>query len=179
MPADLRKSSPSWLTTMTRVYVLLLSLTPEQRRCCELRFSGLTYGETAAILGKSEIAVRASFCRGLAALRDLMEDIGSINDRCPPVGCRNRPPMGIAGSRVRPSATDRFPIRAMALGHPLRPAVLSEPRIHARACGRSPRSAVRPLPGSASRQPVTQASRSLDGPWQSVSPTNVAPPRFR
>lgn len=61
----------------TRVYVLLLSLTPEQRRCCELRFSGLTYGETAAVLGKSEVAVRASFCRGLAALRDLMEDIGS------------------------------------------------------------------------------------------------------
>lgn len=60
----------------TRISVLLLSLTPEQRRCCELRFSGLTYGETAAILGKSEVAVRASFCRGLAALRDLMEDIG-------------------------------------------------------------------------------------------------------
>lgn len=61
----------------TRVYVLLMYLTPEQRRCCELRFSGLTYHETAAILGKSEVAVRASFCRGLAALRDLMEDIGS------------------------------------------------------------------------------------------------------
>lgn len=62
----------------TRVYVLLLCLTPEQRRCCELRFSGLTYGETAAILGKSEVAVRASFCRGLAALRDLMEDMESV-----------------------------------------------------------------------------------------------------
>ncbi len=62
----------------TRVFVLLLNLTPEQRRCCELRFSGLTYGETAAILGKSEVAVRASFCRGLAALRDLMEDIGNF-----------------------------------------------------------------------------------------------------
>ncbi len=61
----------------TQVYVLLLRLPPEQRRSCELRFSGLTYGETAAILGKSEVAVRASFCRGLAALRDLMEDMGS------------------------------------------------------------------------------------------------------
>ena len=60
-----------------RISVLLLSLTPEQRRCCELRFLGLTYGETAAILGKSEVAMRASFCRGLAALRGLMEATGS------------------------------------------------------------------------------------------------------
>jgi RNA polymerase sigma-70 factor (ECF subfamily) len=61
----------------TQVYMLLLSLTPEQRRCCELRFAGLSYCETAAILGKSEVAARASFCRGLAALRDLLEDMGS------------------------------------------------------------------------------------------------------
>src|SRR5215204_2992316 len=61
----------------TRIYLLLLSLTPEQRRCCELRFAGLTYGETAAVLGKSEVAVRASFSRGLAALRGLLEDNGN------------------------------------------------------------------------------------------------------
>jgi len=61
----------------TRVYALLLSLAPQQRRCCELRFSSLTYGETAAILGKSEVAVRASFSRGLAALRGLLEDNGN------------------------------------------------------------------------------------------------------
>jgi RNA polymerase sigma-70 factor (ECF subfamily) len=61
----------------TRISVLLLRLTPDQRRCCELRFSGLTYGEAAAMLGKSEVAMRASFSRGLAALRDLMEATGS------------------------------------------------------------------------------------------------------
>lgn len=54
----------------TRVTGLLLSLTPQQRRCCELRFSGLSYPETAAALGKSEDAVRASYCRALASLRE-------------------------------------------------------------------------------------------------------------
>lgn len=61
-----------------QVSVLLLSLTPDQRRCCQLRFAGLTYGETAAILGKSEVAVRASFCRGLASLRTRMGDVESL-----------------------------------------------------------------------------------------------------
>jgi RNA polymerase sigma-70 factor (ECF subfamily) len=55
--------------------ILFMRLTPEQRRCCALRFSGLSHRETAVLLGKSEVAVRASFCRGLATLRDSVNDV--------------------------------------------------------------------------------------------------------
>lgn len=53
---------------------LLRRLTPAQRQCCALRFSGLSHRETAARLGKSEVAVRASYSRGVATLRALLED---------------------------------------------------------------------------------------------------------
>lgn len=56
------------------VHLLLIRLTPAQRRCCELRLSGLSHREIAALLGISEDAVRTSCCRGMAALRDLMEE---------------------------------------------------------------------------------------------------------
>jgi hypothetical protein len=35
----------------------------------------LSYRETAAVLGKSELAVRASFCRALAALRQRQDEM--------------------------------------------------------------------------------------------------------
>jgi RNA polymerase sigma-70 factor (ECF subfamily) len=54
--------------------ILVMRLTPEQRRCCALRFSGHSHRETAVLLGKSEVAVRASFSRGLATLRDSVDD---------------------------------------------------------------------------------------------------------
>lgn len=54
--------------------VLFLRLPPAQRQCCALRFAGLSHRETAARLGKSEVAVRASYSRGMAALRALLDD---------------------------------------------------------------------------------------------------------
>lgn len=56
--------------TVTRA--LLLQLSPAQRECCVLRSFGLSHRETAAILGRSEVSVRASYSRGLASLRGLL-----------------------------------------------------------------------------------------------------------
>lgn len=57
---------------VTRAEVLRLPLA--QRQCCVLRFAGLSHRETADRLGKSEVAVRASYSRGLAALRTVLTD---------------------------------------------------------------------------------------------------------
>lgn len=56
-------------------------LPPGQRRCCTLRFAGLSHRETAHLLGKSEDAVRASYCRGVATLRELMDGAEYANIR--------------------------------------------------------------------------------------------------
>lgn len=58
--------------TATGAVVLQLPLA--QRQCCVLRFAGLSHRETADLLGKSEVAVRASYSRGLAALRTVLVD---------------------------------------------------------------------------------------------------------
>lgn len=55
-------------------HALLMRLTPEQRQSCALRCAGMSHREAAAMLGKSEMAVRASYSRGLAALRALMAE---------------------------------------------------------------------------------------------------------
>jgi RNA polymerase sigma-70 factor, ECF subfamily len=55
-----------------RIHVLLLELSPDKRRVCELRFAGLNDREVAQVLEKSEGAVRTAFSRGLAELRDLL-----------------------------------------------------------------------------------------------------------
>lgn len=53
---------------------LLHRLPCEQRRCCNLRFLGMSHAEIAVMLGKSEDAVRASYARGRAALRDCLRE---------------------------------------------------------------------------------------------------------
>ena len=55
-----------------RVRQLLAHLTPDRRRICELRFAGLRDREIAAILDKSERAVRTTQFRVIAQLRDLL-----------------------------------------------------------------------------------------------------------
>lgn len=71
-------SSPEELAILTdehaTAHSLFLQLTPAQRQCCALRFAGMSHRETATLLGKSEIAVRASYSRGLAVLRVLLDD---------------------------------------------------------------------------------------------------------
>ena len=57
-----------------RLDALILRLPSEQRRCCTLRLVGMSHSEIADILGKSEEAVRASYARGRAALRDGLRD---------------------------------------------------------------------------------------------------------
>jgi len=55
-----------------RVRQLLAHLAPERRRICELRFAGLRDREIAAILDKSEGAVRTTQFRAIAQLHDLL-----------------------------------------------------------------------------------------------------------
>ncbi len=55
-----------------RLWLLLEQLSPDRRRVCELRFAGLKDREIAAVLGKSEGAVRVAQSRAVAQLRELM-----------------------------------------------------------------------------------------------------------
>lgn len=55
-----------------RLLALLGRLPADRRRVCELRFAGLTDREIATVLGKHEGAVRTSWSRAAAQLRDLM-----------------------------------------------------------------------------------------------------------
>jgi RNA polymerase sigma-70 factor, ECF subfamily len=55
-----------------RVRQLLTHLAPDRRRICELRFAGLRDREIAAILHKSEGAVRTAQFRAIAQLRQLL-----------------------------------------------------------------------------------------------------------
>jgi RNA polymerase sigma-70 factor (ECF subfamily) len=55
-----------------RVWRLLAHLPPDRRRVCELRFAGLNDKEIAAILGKSDGAVRTAQSRAIAQLRGLL-----------------------------------------------------------------------------------------------------------
>jgi RNA polymerase sigma factor (sigma-70 family) len=70
--------SPEELAILTDEHAtaraLFLRLTPAQRQCCALRFAGMSHRETAARIGKSEEAVRASYSRGVAAMRVLLDD---------------------------------------------------------------------------------------------------------
>lgn len=56
-----------------RLWLLLEQLPPDRRQVCELRFVGLKDREIAAILGKTEGAVRTAQSRAVAQLRVLME----------------------------------------------------------------------------------------------------------
>jgi RNA polymerase sigma-70 factor (ECF subfamily) len=56
-----------------RLWLLLEQLPPDRRKVCELRFAGLKDREIAAILGKSEGAVRTAQSRAVAQLRGLLE----------------------------------------------------------------------------------------------------------
>lgn len=56
---------------------LMLQLPRGQRECCELRSSGLSHRETAVLLGRSEVSVRASYSRGLVSLRHLLSSCES------------------------------------------------------------------------------------------------------
>ncbi len=55
-----------------RLRLLLAQLPVDRRRVCELRFAGLKDREIAAILGKSEGAVRVAQSRAVSQLRVLM-----------------------------------------------------------------------------------------------------------
>lgn len=55
-----------------RLHRLLEHLPLDRRRVCELRFAGLRDREIAAILGKSEGAVRTTHFRAIAQLRQLL-----------------------------------------------------------------------------------------------------------
>jgi RNA polymerase sigma-70 factor (ECF subfamily) len=60
--------------TTARLDALIHRLPPEQCRCCALRLAGMSHSEIACILGKSEAAVRVSYARGRAVLRDGLRD---------------------------------------------------------------------------------------------------------
>lgn len=49
-------------------------LPPMQQRCCALRLAGMSYRESASLLGKTEVAVRASYSRGMASMRAKLEN---------------------------------------------------------------------------------------------------------